>query len=189
MAQNVQLRIDTGVEVFFCDPQSPWQHGTNENTNGLLRQYFPRLQRCLSNPARLKLPRPHLPVSTFRSSTRARRSVGPIAEQEFAVPRTARAYILASLAIALGAPVARAAAAPTESAVLGCGSNSYTVEGFGRGQVLHVVGSTSNYVVTRAVLGDGTVVFNSPAKADRPLVICTTVTPAGRSFTFTGFFT
>jgi IS30 family transposase len=42
MAQHAQLRIDTGVEVFFCDPQSPWQRGTNENTNGLLRQYFPK---------------------------------------------------------------------------------------------------------------------------------------------------
>lgn len=42
MAQHVQLRIDTGLEVYFCDPQSPWQRGTNENTNGLLRQYFPR---------------------------------------------------------------------------------------------------------------------------------------------------
>jgi IS30 family transposase len=42
MAQHAQLRIDTGVEVYFCDPQSPWQRGSNENTNGLLRQYFPR---------------------------------------------------------------------------------------------------------------------------------------------------
>jgi IS30 family transposase len=42
MAQHAQLRIDTGLEVFFCDPQSPWQRATNENTNGLLRQYFPR---------------------------------------------------------------------------------------------------------------------------------------------------
>jgi IS30 family transposase len=42
MAQHAQLRIETGVEVYFCDPQSPWQRGTNENTNGLLRQYFPR---------------------------------------------------------------------------------------------------------------------------------------------------
>jgi IS30 family transposase len=42
MAQHVQLRIDTGVEIYFCDPQSPWQRGTNENTNGLLRQYFPK---------------------------------------------------------------------------------------------------------------------------------------------------
>jgi IS30 family transposase len=42
MAEHAQLRIDTGLEVYFCDPQSPWQRATNENTNGLLRQYFPK---------------------------------------------------------------------------------------------------------------------------------------------------
>ena len=42
MAQHAQLRIDTDLAIYFCDPQSPWQRGTNENTNGLLRQYFPR---------------------------------------------------------------------------------------------------------------------------------------------------
>jgi IS30 family transposase len=42
MAQHLRLRIDTGLQVYFCDPQSPWQRGTNENTNGLLRQYFPK---------------------------------------------------------------------------------------------------------------------------------------------------
>lgn len=42
MAQHAQLRIDTDLAVYFCDPHSPWQRGTNENTNGLLRQYFPK---------------------------------------------------------------------------------------------------------------------------------------------------
>jgi IS30 family transposase len=42
MAQHAQLRIDTDLPIYFCDPQSPWQRGTNENTNGLLRQYFPK---------------------------------------------------------------------------------------------------------------------------------------------------
>jgi IS30 family transposase len=42
MAQHAQLRIDADLDIYFCDPQSPWQRGTNENTNGLLRQYFPK---------------------------------------------------------------------------------------------------------------------------------------------------
>ena len=42
MSQHAKLAIDTGLKVYFCDPQSPWQRGTNENTNGLLRQYFPK---------------------------------------------------------------------------------------------------------------------------------------------------
>src|SRR5437763_9767821 len=42
LAEHRRFSVETGVEVYFCDPRSPWQRGSNENTNGLLRQYFPK---------------------------------------------------------------------------------------------------------------------------------------------------
>lgn len=95
-------------------------------------------------------------------------------------------------ALGLGVSPAHAAAAEAPSAVLDCGSNgSYEVTGFGRGESLRVVGTTSNFVVTFARLEpSGVVVMDIPGQQGRADVLtCTTTTPSGTAFTFRGFFT
>ena len=111
-------------------------------------------------------------------------------------PTHLAALLLTSLATAT-ATVAFAGPAsgkPTDTATLRCGAHSYTIDGFGRGQVLHVTGTNRGFIVTKAVrhTEDGDqVVFDNPSRADRDLVTCTTTTPGsdGTDFTFTGFFT
>ena len=70
MAQHVQFSVDTGVDVYFCDPNSPWQRGTNENTNGLLRQYFPK------GTDMAKLTQEDLDQAAYSLNTRPRQTLG-----------------------------------------------------------------------------------------------------------------
>src|SRR4030095_16791229 len=58
MAEHTQFTIDSGVQVFFCDPRSLWQRGTNENTNGPLRQYLPKGPTCASSTRPRWMPSP-----------------------------------------------------------------------------------------------------------------------------------
>src|SRR4030095_1852965 len=70
MAQHTQLRIDTGLPIYFCDPHSPCERGTNENTNGLLRQYFPKGTDSSRHS------RSDLDAVAFTLNTRPRKTLG-----------------------------------------------------------------------------------------------------------------
>jgi len=70
MVHHVQDSVDTGVDVFFCDPKSPWQRATNENTNGLLPQYFPKTTDMS------KLSQEDLDHAAYSLNTRPKQTLG-----------------------------------------------------------------------------------------------------------------
>jgi len=98
----------------------------------------------------------------------------------------ASALLLTAAGVALTA--APSVAAPTEAATLACTTGTHTVTGFGRGQVLHVEGSTQRFVPTHVRRADGTVLFAAPGG---PVTdTCTATSPvSGSTLTFDGFFT
>ncbi len=101
--------------------------------------------------------------------------------------------VFGAAAVAVAALGAGPAAAAEAEATLTCGSATYPISGFSRGQVFHVVGSNSEFVVTQAqiVLSDGPrTVFDNPGQAGRAdILTCRTVSPRGTSYIFSGFFT
>ena len=86
LADHKRFTVATDVEVYFCDPQSPWQRGSNENTNGLLRQYFPKGADLAGYRQK------HLDAVALQLNTRPRKTLG------FKTPAAKLAEIVAQTA-------------------------------------------------------------------------------------------
>jgi IS30 family transposase len=70
MAGHAQIALATDLDIYFCDPHSPWQRGSNENTNGLLRQYFPKGTNLAGHS------RAHLDAVAAELNSRPRKTLG-----------------------------------------------------------------------------------------------------------------
>ena len=103
--------------------------------------------------------------------------------------------VVGSLAVSLLGLITTAQAKPNPEAILSCGSQHYTVNGFGRGTPLHIVGSSTNYVITYAEVisgpGTGDVIIDVKGQRNKEnIVTCTVKSPLSeRTFLFKGFFT